>query len=80
MNMLQAVRSVLRKYADFTGNAARPEFWYARTLGLAGPYAAIHAKYAPDGKTIQMLVRMGTATVEYPVSMRRDAEALVHAP
>ncbi|CAN5174253.1 nitroreductase family protein [soil metagenome] len=68
---------------------------HARTLGLvmqplsqvlqeyptmAAPYAAIHAEYAPDGETIQMLVRMGTATAEYPVSMRRDANALVLAP
>jgi len=67
----------------------------ARTLGLvmqplsqvlqeyptmAAPYAAIHAEYAPEGETIQMLVRMGTATTQYPVSMRRDANALVHAP
>ena len=68
---------------------------HARTLGLvmqplsqvlqeyptmAAPYAAIHAKYAPAGQTIQMLVRMGTATTEYPVTMRRDAHALIHTP
>ena len=68
---------------------------HARTLGLvmqplsqvlqeyptmAGPYAAIHADYAPDGQTIQMLVRIGTPTSQYPVSMRRDANALVHSP
>jgi hypothetical protein len=68
---------------------------HARTLGLvmqplsqvlqeypsmAAPYAAIHAEYAPGGQTIQMLVRIGTPTTEYPVSMRRDANALVHTP
>jgi hypothetical protein len=47
---------------------------------MAGPYAAIHAKYAPGGHTIQMLVRIGTATTQYPVTMRRDANALVHTP
>jgi hypothetical protein len=67
----------------------------ARTLGLvmqplsqvlqeyptmAAPYAAIHAQYAPDGQTIQMLVRVGTPTTEYPVSMRRDANALMVNP
>jgi hypothetical protein len=67
----------------------------ARTLGLvmqplsqvlqeyptmAVPYAAVHAQYAPKGETIQMLVRMGTATVDYPVSMRRDVNDLVHTP
>jgi hypothetical protein len=47
---------------------------------MAVPYDAIKAEYAPDGQTIQMLVRIGTPTVQYPVSMRRDARALVHAP
>jgi hypothetical protein len=68
---------------------------HARTLGLvmqplsqvlqeyptmAAPYAAIHAEYAPDGQTIQMLVRIGTPTTQYPVTMRRDANSLVRAP
>ncbi|MDJ0338022.1 hypothetical protein [Cryobacterium sp. PH31-O1] len=67
----------------------------ARTLGLvmqplsqvlqeyptmAVPYAAVHAQYAPEGQTIQMLVRVGTPTVEYPTSMRRAATTLVHTP
>ncbi len=61
----------------------------ARTLGLvmqplsqvlqeyptmAGPYGDVHRRFAADGETIQMLVRVGTATTEYPVTMRRDAE------
>lgn len=67
----------------------------ARTLGLvmqplsqvlqeystmAAPYAAIHEEYAPNGQTIQMLVRIGSPTTEYPNSMRRDANTLVRAP
>ena len=28
MSMLQSVQSVFRKYADFSGSAARPEFWW----------------------------------------------------
>lgn len=28
MNVLQSVQAVLRKYADFTTGAARPEFWW----------------------------------------------------
>lgn len=71
-------------YADFSLRA--------RTLGLvmqplsqvlqeyptmAAPYAAIHAQYAPTGHTIQMLVRVGTATKQYPLTMRRDAESLM---
>lgn len=67
----------------------------ARTLGLvmqplsqvlqeypdmAGPYAAIHDKYASEGQTIQMMVRIGSPTKEYPTSMRRDATTLVRTP
>jgi hypothetical protein len=68
---------------------------HARTLGLvmqplsqvlqeyptmATEYAAVHAEYAPGGETIQMLVRVGTATTDYPVTMRRDANELVRTP
>jgi hypothetical protein len=64
----------------------------ARTLGLvmqplsqvlqeypamAGPYGRIKSEYASSGQTIQMLVRIGTPTVQYPVTMRRDASQLV---
>jgi len=74
-------------YADFSLRA--------RTLGLvmqplsqvlqeyptmSVPYDRIRAEYAPDGQTIQMLVRLGTSTSDYPVTMRRDATSLVHAP
>lgn len=44
---------------------------------MAEPYAAIHAEYAPAGETLQMLVRVGTATTDYPVTMRRDVESLL---
>lgn len=64
----------------------------ARTLGLvvqplsqvlqeypamAEEYAAVHARFAPDGGTIQMIARVGTPTKEYPVTMRRTVEDLV---
>lgn len=64
----------------------------ARTLGLvvqplsqvlqeypamAEEYAAVHARFAPDGGTIQMIARVGTPTKEYPTSMRRTVEELV---
>lgn len=41
--------------------------------------AAIHSAYATDGGTIQMLVRLGTPTVDYPPTMRRDAGDLLVA-
>lgn len=34
-------------------------------------------KYAPDGKTIQMLVRIGTPVKSTPLSMRRDVQELI---
>lgn len=36
------------------------------------PYKSIHQSYAPDGYTIQMLVRLGKPSKEVPQSMRRD--------
>ncbi len=44
---------------------------------VAEQYAAIHGLYAPGGETIQMLVRLGSPTVEYPQSMRREVSDLV---
>ncbi|MFB2557414.1 Acg family FMN-binding oxidoreductase [Herbiconiux liangxiaofengii] len=47
---------------------------------MAAPYAAVHEQYAPGGGTIQMLVRIGTPTTEFPPTMRRDATSLLAAP
>jgi hypothetical protein len=44
---------------------------------MAAPYIAVHDQYAPDGGTIQMIVRLGTPTVEYPQTMRRDVTDLL---
>jgi hypothetical protein len=40
-------------------------------------YNKIHSVYAPKGSTIQMFVRMGKPTKEFPKSMRRDVMDLV---
>jgi hypothetical protein len=40
-------------------------------------YKDIHKDYAPEGGTIQMLVRLGKPTKEVPQSMRRDAMDLI---
>lgn len=40
-------------------------------------YSKIHSDYAPNGSTIQMFVRMGKPTKEFPQSMRRDVMDLV---
>ncbi|MGV8874496.1 MAG: Acg family FMN-binding oxidoreductase [Rhodococcus sp. (in: high G+C Gram-positive bacteria)] len=67
----------------------------ARTLGLvmqplsqvlqeypdmAEPYEAIHDKFASQGQTIQMMVRIGSPTTEYPTTMRRDVTTLIRTP
>jgi hypothetical protein len=44
---------------------------------MAAEYAAVHERYAPGGETIQMLVRIGTPTRDYPVTMRRTVEDLL---
>jgi ribosomal protein S13 len=41
------------------------------------PYSNIHHDYAPDGNTIQMLLRLGKPTEEVPQSMRRDVMDLI---
>jgi len=44
---------------------------------MASLYTQVHAEYAPNGETIQMLVRVGRPTQEVPRSMRRDAADLL---
>ncbi len=43
-------------------------------------YRAIHKAYAPEGGTIQMLVRIGKSRQTYPLSMRRDVTELLKEP
>lgn len=44
---------------------------------MAGEYAGVHARYAEPGETIQMIMRIGTPTREYPPTMRRAVEDLL---
>lgn len=44
---------------------------------MKGPYDGIHRDYAPQGGTIQMLVRLGVPTQKVPQSMRRDVMDLI---
>ena len=41
-------------------------------------YSGIHRDYAPNGETIQMLVRLGKPAKEVPQSMRRDVRDLIN--
>ncbi|HBM81065.1 MAG: hypothetical protein QME45_06505 [Clostridiales bacterium] len=40
-------------------------------------YSGIHRDYAPEGETIQMLIRLGKPTKKVPQSMRRDVMDLI---
>ncbi|CAH1195265.1 hypothetical protein PAECIP111892_02000 [Paenibacillus auburnensis] len=44
---------------------------------MQAPYQAIHREYAPEGGTIQMLVRLGRPIKEAPLSMRREVTELL---
>lgn len=44
---------------------------------MGAVYQAIHRDYAPQGGTLQMLVRVGQPVKEAPLSMRRDVMELV---
>ncbi len=44
---------------------------------MKAPYDAIHRAYAPNGGTIQMLVRIGKPTKGVLLSMRRDVTDLI---
>jgi hypothetical protein len=44
---------------------------------MAALRSQVHSKYASNGETIQMLVRVGRPTREVPHSMRRDAADLI---
>lgn len=47
---------------------------------MAREYDGAHALLAPDGGTVQMLLRVGVPTQEYPTSMRLGVEDLLAAP
>lgn len=40
-------------------------------------YMKVHKEYAPDGGTIQMFLRIGQPTKDFPVSMRRDVTSFI---
>ena len=44
------------------------------------PYDAFKQSYAPAGGVVQMLFRVGAATSDVPLSMRRDVRSVIMAP
>lgn len=46
---------------------------------MEAPYTEFKKSYAPDGGTVQMLFRVGAATKNVPLSMRRDVQSLIRS-
>jgi hypothetical protein len=44
---------------------------------MSTEYRAVHSGFAADGHTIQMLLRVGQPTVEFPPTMRRAVEDIL---
>ena len=84
MNFTTAVKSVLGKYAQFSGRATRPEFWYwclalfGLNVVLAVVYGAFIAPllgfeaFAPEaGQPLQMLASLALFLPSLGVAIRR---------
>ena len=84
MNLQTAIRSVFGKYAEFSGRAARSEFWYwvlfilLVSIGLSiidGAFIAPMTGYeafAPEaGQPLQLLFNLATLLPTLAVSVRR---------
>jgi len=54
MSMLQSVRAVLRKYAEFTGTAVRPEFWWFALFSVIAHLALNRANIFTDLETVYL--------------------------
>ncbi len=74
MSFQEAVQSALiRKYADFQGRAARPEFWwFMLAIALATLVASILDEFVLRGGSIlETLVGLGTVIPSLAVGARR---------
>ena len=61
MNMLQSVRAVLRKYADFTGTAVRPEFWWFALFSVIAHLAMNSLNIFTDQGTVYLGASLSSA-------------------
>jgi uncharacterized membrane protein YhaH (DUF805 family) len=55
MDFFAAIKTCLNKYADFTGRAARPEYWWF-VLFIFIAYAVLTAIYRPLGLVFDLAV------------------------
>ena len=73
MSLVEAVRAVLGKYADFSGRARRSEYWYW-TLAVVLAYVAvtvINAVIRPLGVLLLVVVALGAFLPGLAVGVRR---------
>ncbi|MBK4347074.1 DUF805 domain-containing protein [Lacisediminihabitans changchengi] len=54
MNMLHSVTAVLRKYADFSGTAGRPEFWWFALFSVVAHVALNALNIFTDQGTVYL--------------------------
>ena len=66
MNFVQAVQVCLRKYVDFEGRAARPEFWWFALFQLVVMVVA-----ALLGRTVYTIVALALVLPSLGVGARR---------
>jgi hypothetical protein len=60
---MRMFQSVLRKYADFTGTAARPEFWWFALSSVVAHVALNALKVFTDHGTVYLGNKVGHAVI-----------------
>ncbi len=84
MNMIDAVKTVLGKYATFSGRATRPEFWWYTLFlillmtvlnivdgALVAPMLGFERFQPEAGQPVSMIVALGLMIPTIAVSVRR---------
>jgi uncharacterized membrane protein YhaH (DUF805 family) len=78
MNMSEAVRSVLSKYATFSGRAGRPEFWWWVLASLLASIVVNLLDYAigmGDVRPLSAIYGLAILLPQLAVSVRRLHDA-----
>ena len=71
MTLQEAVRSVLSKYADFTGRARRSEYWYWTLAVVLASIVAAILDGIIGAQILQIVVTLATLIPGIAVAVRR---------
>ena len=71
MGFGEAVKTVLSKYADFSGRARRSEYWYFTLFLVVASFVAALVDLAIGVPLLQVLVLLGTLVPSIAVTVRR---------